>query len=968
MANKSRDLILRIRTEQKKATEDIKKINTQIKGIGDQSKKAGQEGKEAFHKMRVSTSGLRKTLGAIRNQLLVFTFVIIAVKKALSFAVEARNVARDGDEIQSKFNTVFKDLAESAQDWAVNFGKAVGRATQDIKKWMSGLQDTFVPLGFTRKQSQGLSQDLTKLAVDVASFNNKMDDEVIRDFTSALVGNHETVRKYGILITENSIKQEILNQGWEKSYNELSELEKVQLRYNIILNSTTDAQGDAIRTADSLANKEKRKAAVQKNFMEYLGNKFIPISKAYNDILIKLYDNLVPIETETDKITKKIQGQKASFNTLINRYLRLRNVTNKTKEEQKEYNKTIKELISISPEHLQILKDENSSYKDIADAIKETREELKEYYKAQFVSAQLADLEKSYASAIQGGFNAAIALDEIGNSYTAHLQSQIDSIKDINDVERIRLGLNRDLMSMNISGEQYDLLKGILSGKWGELALQKQINMHTKKYADLLELINSTKKDGEGEGGVSSSLFDQKSLDKLDKELDKIKEKLLQTQIDLKTAGLTREFEKNKIKIEEELNLKLAAIDAELLKLEEKTAKSQELTKEEEKAYNSLNEQKVKLTEIANNKILALEKEKNLELKREQQKSLQDLKDSQEEFETSIIADKYERELEELKNHNKKIKDELAARYTSGTIWEHEYYEDLLEIQKGYLEKRTELLVNQWIEEHEFIHNILKSLEAGYDEFWQTLTDKDMTGSERSNAIWKSMKESFISMLGDMIKQIIIAQAIKLGLLGAEIAAAATGSAAIALAWTPAAVAANIATLGGAAGMASASHLAYLTTALAIAAAEKGLYIDKEQMVKVGEKGTKEVIVPVNRFWDFVSGQYKLPGGHGIEKIPINPMKGTRSIPAAYAKTFSPANNYRATHNVNNNFNDENIINALKQLIEINNGSFSELINKESLIQIIDKRPLIGNLSSRDKEKLFKVIKAGQITLEDSST
>ena len=929
-SSKSSDILLRIRTEKKKAAEEIKQIKNQIKDLGDKSKKAGEEGTKAFHKMRVSTSGLRRTLGAIRNQLLVFVFVIMTVKKALSFAVEARNVARDGDEIQSKFNTVFKELAEQSQKWAVNFGNAVGRATQDVKKWMSGLQDTFVPLGFARKRSQDLSQSLVKLAVDVASFNNKADDEVIRDFTSAIVGNHETVRKYGILITENSIKQEILNQGWDKSYNELSELEKVQLRYNIILNSTTDAQGDAIRTADSLANKEKRVAAVRKNYMEQLGKKVVPISKAYNDILIKLYTNLTKLVEVP--MSEQLREENLEFQSLI-RILQDSNTHLSTR------NKIIDTLQSKYGDYIGNIDLEKAGYEDLADILKKANDEFERKINLAAAEEVLIESKKRWMAAVdallaselryQGVLNGTIKAEDRMGSETLRLPYQIDAQREA--VEKLK--------------DEYNELYNTLT----KLGYIEEIEPPPPRKTP--EII----------------LYDQKSLDKLDKELDKIKEKLLQTQIDLKAAGLTREFEKNKTKIQEELNLKLAAIDAELLKLEDKKAKSQQLTKEEEDAYKLLNEQRVKLTEIANKKILALEKEKNLELKREQQKYLQDLADSQEDFGASIIYDKYERELQELSNQTTKILDALKERYTSGLMFEHEYQEALTEINKRYAEKRTEILVNQWIADHEFINNTLKSLETGYDEFWQTLTDKDMTGTERRNAIWKSMKESFISMLGDMIKQVIIAQAIKMGLLGAEIAASAAGSTAIALAWTPAAVAANIATLGGAAGMASASHLAYLTTALAIAGAKKGLYVDKEQMVKVGEKGTKEVIVPVDRFWDFVSGKYKLPGGHGIEKIPINPMKGTRSIPAAYAKTFSSANNYRYLHNVSNNFNDQNIVTEIRKLIEINNGSFSELINKDSSVQIIDKRPLIGNLSIREKEKLFKVIKAGQITLEDSS-
>lgn len=199
-------------------------------------------------------------------------------------SVKLVKIASDAEETQAKFDTVFKNLSRQANAWAEAFGDSVGRAHQDVKVWMAGLQDTFVPLGIARDKALDLSESLTQLAVDVASFNNKSDAEVIRDFTSALVGNHETVRKYGIIIGESAIEQEAFNQGIGKSYKELTDLQKVMLRYALIQKGTTDAQGDAIRTADSYANQMKRLRANIKNLSKDMSSGLLA---AYTDIVTK---------------------------------------------------------------------------------------------------------------------------------------------------------------------------------------------------------------------------------------------------------------------------------------------------------------------------------------------------------------------------------------------------------------------------------------------------------------------------------------------------------------------------------------------------------------------------------------------------------------------------------------------------------------------------------------------------------
>jgi len=193
--------------------------------------------------------------------------------------------ASRAQETIGKFNVVFGENAIEASRWAEAFGNSVGRSTTDIQEWMASVQDLFVPLGFARKEATGLSESLVKLAVDVASFSNKVDADVIRDFTSALVGNHETVRKYGIIISENAIKQEALNQGINKSYKELTDLEKVSLRMALIQKGSTDAQGDAIRTSDNYANQVKRINANYQELSVTIGEQLIP---ALSDILVRM--------------------------------------------------------------------------------------------------------------------------------------------------------------------------------------------------------------------------------------------------------------------------------------------------------------------------------------------------------------------------------------------------------------------------------------------------------------------------------------------------------------------------------------------------------------------------------------------------------------------------------------------------------------------------------------------------------
>lgn len=191
----------------------------------------------------------------------------------LGFAVK---LAADAEETQSKFEAVFKSLTAEAETFAKEFAGSVGRSVNETKRQLAEFQDLFVPLGFARKNAADLSKQLVTLTADMASFSNKADVDVQRDLQSALVGNTETVRKYGIIITQASLNQELINQGFAKGVKGATEQQKVQARLNIIIRDTGDAQGDALKTAGSFTNRMKALMGILKDTGAVIGSAFLP--------------------------------------------------------------------------------------------------------------------------------------------------------------------------------------------------------------------------------------------------------------------------------------------------------------------------------------------------------------------------------------------------------------------------------------------------------------------------------------------------------------------------------------------------------------------------------------------------------------------------------------------------------------------------------------------------------------------
>lgn len=199
----------------------------------------------------------------------------VGIAAGMALPVKA---ASDLQETMGKFNTVFGANSKAIKAWGDNFAGEVGRSRGEVAGFLAGMQDLFVPLGFASTEAEGLSKQVTKLAVDLASFNNKSDADTIRDLQAALTGSGEVMKKYGVIVSEAAVKQQLLNTGIDPK--KATEQQKVQARLNIIMAGTTAAQGDAVRTAGSFANQLKRAKGSIIDFAAAIGQPLLaPLAK-----------------------------------------------------------------------------------------------------------------------------------------------------------------------------------------------------------------------------------------------------------------------------------------------------------------------------------------------------------------------------------------------------------------------------------------------------------------------------------------------------------------------------------------------------------------------------------------------------------------------------------------------------------------------------------------------------------------
>ena len=106
----------------------------------------------------------------------------------------AVKTASDFGEMSAMAGEVFKGQTEAATAWADATGEALNRSGADLLQYAAGFQGLFTPMGIARSEATQMSEAVAQLAVDLGSFWNKQEPDVVRDLASAFAGETESMR------------------------------------------------------------------------------------------------------------------------------------------------------------------------------------------------------------------------------------------------------------------------------------------------------------------------------------------------------------------------------------------------------------------------------------------------------------------------------------------------------------------------------------------------------------------------------------------------------------------------------------------------------------------------------------------------------------------------------------------------------------------------------------------------------
>lgn len=239
-----------------------------------------------------------KVLGAVG-----ITLPVAGIKSAIDGCVE---VASSIEEMQNKFDVVFGDMRNEVDKWAQEYSDAIGRNKNDIKTYLADQQNLLVGFGMTRQAGAEMAEQMTSLALDLASFGNMDETASVNAMTKAVMGESEAAKTLGAVLNDSTRAQAMATLGLKGTYDKLDQLTKMQVNYQAILQQSPDAIGDCQRSLDSYESTKKRYIAKLKEIKTIVGQFFLPTYQKILGIgtkgLTMIRDWLQKLTDLTDKL------------------------------------------------------------------------------------------------------------------------------------------------------------------------------------------------------------------------------------------------------------------------------------------------------------------------------------------------------------------------------------------------------------------------------------------------------------------------------------------------------------------------------------------------------------------------------------------------------------------------------------------------------------------------------------------
>ena len=231
--------------------------------------------------------------------------LVMIARKALDTIKTGIDYASDLAEVQNVVDVTFGSATEAINSWSKECLAAYGMNEVSAKRYAGTIGAMLKSSGLAGDAIVDMSKDMVGLAGDMASFYNLDLETAFEKIRSGISGETEPLKQLGINMSVANLEAYALSQGITTAYNEMSQAEQVMLRYNYLMSTTADAQGDFARTQDSYANQTRLLSESWFEFTGVMAEQLLPVLTT----IVSWLNNIVAFLTENaDMVSAVLVG------------------------------------------------------------------------------------------------------------------------------------------------------------------------------------------------------------------------------------------------------------------------------------------------------------------------------------------------------------------------------------------------------------------------------------------------------------------------------------------------------------------------------------------------------------------------------------------------------------------------------------------------------------------------------------
>ena len=214
-------------------------------------------------------------------------------KNAVGFVEKSVSAAADLQQAMSGVKTIFGDMQPQI-DTFIKSGTSMGMSMAETAKAVTFLGSVFKQTGMPMQNVIDHTEQMTKLAADLAATYGYSVEEALTAMTATFRGEYDPIEKFGVAMKQQQVNAELAARGLKGLTGSALIAAQQQIRYEMILQRTTDAQGAFGRQSGNLAVQQAVLKAEWTDLQAQLGNKLIPTLVQMVEKVKPMIDKLMP--------------------------------------------------------------------------------------------------------------------------------------------------------------------------------------------------------------------------------------------------------------------------------------------------------------------------------------------------------------------------------------------------------------------------------------------------------------------------------------------------------------------------------------------------------------------------------------------------------------------------------------------------------------------------------------------------